>query len=197
MEIGQGKVFERPAGGSYLGTIIDVVDMPNQPTKFGPKNKIRIQWVLSLINGAAYLDKEGAPMTIAGFYNATLTQNSNLSKVLRQILNAAPPLITNTEELSQLLLNRSNQLFLTQEPDQQRPGEFVTFVAGIAPLPPGVVPPKTPAGFVRHKDKPKTVAGPQGQPVQTYAQPPLQQQQPQSALRPPQNTVSLNNREAF
>jgi hypothetical protein len=171
MNIGQGKVFERPTGGAFLGTIIDVVDMPQQPTKFGPKDKVRILWVLSHINGAPYLDKEGTPFTIAGFYNATMTDNSNLSKALRQILQAQPPLITNTDDLSRLLMGRSNQLFLTQEPDQKKPNEFVTFVAGISPLPPGVVPPQTPAGFVRYKDKPKTQAGPNGRPVQTYATP--------------------------
>ena len=187
MNIGQQKVFERPTGGGFLGTIIDVVDMPQQPTKFGPKDKIRVLWVLSHINGAPYLDKEGQPFTIAGFYNATLTENSNLSKALRQILSGQPPLLNNTEELTRLLLGRSNQLFLTQEPDQKKQGEFVTFVAGIAPLPPGVTPPQAPAGFVRFKDKPKTQAGPQGRPVQTYAQPPQQQ----VGQQPAQNTVSF------
>lgn len=179
MNIGQGKVFERPQGGVFLGTIIDVVDMPQQPTKFGPKDKVRVLWVISHINGAPYLDKEGQPFTIAGFYNATMTDNSNLTKALRQILQAQPPLITNTEDLTRLLMGRSNQLFLTQEPDQKKVGEFVVFVAGISPLPPGVVPPQAPAGFVRHVNKPKTQAGPNGQPVQTYA-------------APSNNNVSLN-----
>lgn len=185
MNIGQGKVFERPQGGAFLGTIIDVVDMPQRPTRYGPKDKIRVLWVLAHINGAPYLDKEGQPFTIAGFYNATQTDNSNLTKALRQILSAQPPLITNTEDLTRLLLGRSNQLFLTQEPDQQKAGEFVTFVAGISPLPPGVVPPQAPAGFVRSVNKPKTQAGPQGRPVQTYSQPPAQPTQPA------QNNVSF------
>ncbi len=174
MNIGQQKVFERPVGGAFLGTIIDVVDMPQQPTKYGPKDKVRVLWVLAQINGAPYLDKEGNSFTIAGFYNATMTDNSNLTKALRQILQAQPPLITNTEDLTRLLLGRSNQLFLTQEPDQKDPKQFVTFVAGISQLPPGVVPPQVPAGFVRTVNKPKTQAGPQGRPVQTYAQPPAQ-----------------------
>lgn len=191
MNIGQGKVFERPVGGAFLGTVIDVVDMPGYPTKFGPKDKVRVLWVLSHINGAPYLDKEGQPFTIAGFYNATQTDNSNLTKALRQILQAQPPLITNTEDLTRLLLGRSNQLFLTQEPDQKKAGEFVTFVAGISPLPPGVVPPQAPAGFVRHINKPKTQAGPQGRPVQTYAQPPQAPPQQPQAPGLPQNNVSF------
>jgi hypothetical protein len=175
MNIAQGKVFEKPQGGAYVGTIIDVVDMPQQPTKVGPKDRVRVLWVLAHINGAPYLDKEGQPFTVAGFYNATQTDNSNLTKALRQILQQQPPLITNTEDLARLLLGRSNQLFLTQEPDQKKQGDFITLVAGISPLPPGVVPPQAPAGFQRFKDKPKTQAGPQGRPVQTYAAP---QQQP-------------------
>jgi hypothetical protein len=185
MNIGQGKVFERPVGGAFVGTIIDVVEMPQQPTAFGLKDKIRLLWVLAHINGAPYLDKEGQPFTIAGFYNATLTDNSNLSKALRQILSGQPPLLSNTEELERLVLNRSNQLFLTQEPDQKKQGEFVTFVAGIAPLPPGVVPPQAPAGFIRSKDRVKTQAGPQGRSVATYAQPPAAPQ------APAQNNVSF------
>jgi hypothetical protein len=193
MNIGQGKVFERPVGGAFVGTIIDVIDMPQQPTRFGPKDKVRVLWVLAQINGAPYLDKEGQPFTIAGFYNATMTDNSNLTKALRQILQGQPPLITNTDDLSRLLMGRSNQLFLTQEPDQKNPQLMVTFVAGISPLPPGVVPPQAPAGFVRFKDKPKTQAGPNGRPVQTYAQQPPQV--------PAQNNVSFSQapptREAF
>jgi hypothetical protein len=182
MDIGQGKVFEKPAGGSYLGTIIDVVDMPNQTVTYNGQtkvvNKVRILWVLAHINGAPYLDKDGQPMTVAAFPTATQANNSRLTKLLTQILNATPPLITKSEDLAALLIGRSNQLFLTQEPDNRNPGQFFTNVGGVAPLPPGVAGPQTPAGFVRHKDKPKTQAGPQGRPVQTYAQPP--QQQPQS-----------------
>jgi hypothetical protein len=190
MNIGQGKVFEQPAGGPFLGTIIDVVDMPQFPTKFGPKDKVRILWVLSLVNGAPYLDSEGNPFTIAGFYNATQTDNSNLTKILRQILGTQPPLVQNTEDLARLLLGRSNSLFLTQEPDQKKSvgpdgkQPMVTFVGGASPLPQGVVAPKAPANFVRFKDKPKTQAGPQGRPVQTYAQ--------TSQAQPAANTVSLN-----
>jgi hypothetical protein len=72
---------------------------------------------------------------------------------------------------------------LTQEPDTKSPGQFVTFVAGISPLPQGVVPPQAPAGFVRAKFQTKQTAGPNpGQSTQTYSQ------QPQAA--PP---VNLNN----
>jgi hypothetical protein len=194
MNLGQNKVFERPAGGPYVGTIIDVVDMPQQITKFGPKDKVRVLWALSHTNGAPYLDKEGKPFTVAGFYNATVSENSNLTKALRQILNAQPPLLQNSNDLENLLLGRSNSLFLTQEPDSKSPGQFVTFVAGISPLPPGVAPPQAPQGFVRTKFQTKQTAGPNpGQTATTYAQPP-QYQQPVAAANPfVAPPVSLSN----
>jgi hypothetical protein len=178
MEIKQGKKFYSPVGGPYIGTIIDVVDMPNVTKVFKGVtktiNQVRVLWVLAHLNGAAYLDPEGQPFTVVAFYNAVQTDNSNLTKMLTQVLNAVSPLITSSEQLSQILLGRSNSLYLTQTPDAQRPGEFFVNVAGISPLPAGVTPPQAPAGFVRSKDKPKTQAGPQGRPVQTYSQPPTQ-----------------------
>lgn len=186
MNLGQNKQFERPAGGVYFGTIIDLVEMPQQPTRFGPKDKIRLLWVLSYPNNAPYLDKEGKPMTIAGFYNATVSDNSNLTKAIRQIIQGQVPVLNNTEDLERLLIGRSNQLFVTQEPDQQKPNEFVSFVAGITPLPPGAISPQAPAGFVRFKNKPKTQTGPNGQPVQTYAS------KQAAANAAPANNVSLN-----
>lgn len=178
MNISQGKVFEKPVGGSYVGTIIDVVDMPNQSVVYNGVttlvDKVRIQWVLAHANGAPYLDKEGQAMTVAVFPSAKQAKNSRLTKLLTYILNAAPPLINTTEQLSELLLGRSNSLFLVQEPDTRNPGQFFTNVAGIAPLPAGIVPPAAPAGFVRSKDKPKTQGGPNpGQATQTYAQRPV------------------------
>jgi hypothetical protein len=176
LNLGQNKKFERPQGGAYIGTIIDVVDMPQQMTKFGPRDKVRFLWVLAHSNGAPYLDSEGNSFTQAGFYNATVSDNSNLTKALRQILNGIPPVLNNTEDVAKLVLNRSNSLFLVQEPDATKPGEFVTFVAGISPLPQGVVPPQAPAGFLRAKDRAKTQAGPNpGQTVQTYSQRPVTQ----------------------
>jgi hypothetical protein len=190
MDISQGKVFEKAVGGSYLGTIVDVVDMPNQKSSYGgvtkDVNRVRIQWILGHTNNTQYLDTEGQPMTVVAMPIAGQSPNSKLNKLLTQILNGAPPLIQNTEDLARLLIGRTNELFLVQEPSTKVAGEFYTNVAGVAPLKPGQVAPPIPAGFVRFKDRPKTQAGPQGRPVQTYAQAPQQQQQPAT------NSVSLN-----
>ncbi len=174
MELTNQKPFPKPDAGVFLGTIIDVVDLPNYPTAFGPKNKVRIVWVLGNVNNTPTVDPEGKPFQVIAMPNASMNEKSTLFKMLTQILGTAPPLITTSEQLSQLLMNRSNQLFLTKTPNPKVQGDFFVNVTGVMPLAPGQISPQAPQGFVRHKDKPRTVAGPNGQPVQTYTQPPAQ-----------------------
>ena len=189
MDLKQNKTFERPVGGSYLGTIIDVVEMPKQKSTFNgvtkEVDKVRIVWVLGYTNNQPYNDKEGNPMRQAAFVTASMAAGkkpSNLYKIVTQVLNAAPPVISNSEDLAKLLIGRSNELFLTQEPDTQNPGSFFTNVAGIAPLKPGQVAPQIPKGFVRAKDKAKETAGPNpGQTTQTFPQQPVNLSSPQTA----------------
>jgi hypothetical protein len=192
MDISQGKVFYNPEPGTYLATIIDIIDKPQVQTQYGPKNKVLVKWVISQLNGQPYLDPEGQPFQVMVYVTATLSDRStqplfrNLYKVISGVLNGAQvPLITSTEQLEQLLLGRSNTLMVMKEPNPAKAGEFFTNVVGILPLPGGAIAPQAPAGFVRFKNKPKTQAGPQGRPVQTYAQ-------PQQLNAPaPANTVSF------
>jgi hypothetical protein len=214
MDISQGKVFYSPEAGTYLGKIIDVIDKPNVSTEWGLKNKVLIKWVITLLNGAPYLDPEGQPYTVSAYVTAMMSDRSsqplfrNLYKIIVGILGGQPPLLTSTQQLEQLLLNRANVLMVVKEPNPKKQGEFFVNVVGILPMQAGLPVPQTPAGFVRSKDKPKTQAGPQGQPVQTYAQPPAQQnyvqpqqngyttqpqgQPAQQNVALPTNTVSLS-----
>ena len=189
MDISQGKVFYNPDAGTYLGTIIDVIDKPKVQTQYGLKDKVLIKWVISQMNGQPYLDPEGQPYQVMVYVTATISDRStqplfrNLNKVIVGVLNGGqPPLITSTAQLEQILLNRSNVLMVMKEPNPAKAGEFFVNVVGILPLPAGAPAPHAPVGFIRQKDKPQTQAGPQGRPVQTYAQAP--QQAP--------NSVSLN-----
>lgn len=172
MELSKGKTFEKAPGGLYFGTIIDVVDMPNVQTQFGPKNKVRILWLLNNTNGTpamgAAVDATGQPkvpeqLTVAFIKNASLHEKSELFKMVTMILNAAPPVMNSTEQLAQLLIGRSNQLFLTQTPDTKKQGEFFTNVSGVSPLGAGQVAPAIPTGYVRAKDKPAKTYGQSGQ----------------------------------
>jgi len=175
MELSQGKKFEKPDAGMFLGTIIDVVEMPNIQTQYGLKNKVRIHWVLGRLDGTPVLDSENKPMTVVGIYNASISEKAELTKRIKQILGGQFPLVTNTEQLAQIIIGRSNILSLVKSENPKNPADPYTNVESIVPLAPGMVAPAIPTGFVRAKDRPKEQAGPQGQTVQTYSQPPAGQ----------------------
>ena len=185
MEITQGKVFFKPEAGMYLGTLIDVVEKPQVSTKYGLKDKLLLVWVISNINNTPYLDPEGKPYQVSAYVTATMNDKStqplfrNLYKIVYGVLGQAPPLVNSAAQLEQLLLGRQNGIIVTKEANPEKAGEFFVNVVGFTPLAPGQVPPQAPADFVRAKNRPKTQAGPQGQPVQTYSQPQQQPQQPQ------------------
>ncbi len=172
MDIAQGAKFERPVPGMYLATLVDIVDLPKQQTQYGVKDRLRFHWVLAYLNGQLYLDKNGKPVEATANWNANMGVKAELPKRLTQILGQAPPVVTKTEELEALVLGRSNVLVLVASPNPKDPNDPYINVDGIGPLSPGMPsPPPIPQGYVRFKNRPKTVAGPNGQSVQTYASP--------------------------
>src|ERR1700688_1623323 len=181
MEVLQGKKFEKPAPGMYLATAVDLVEMPNVQTAYGIKNKVRIHWVLAHLNGQLYIGKDGSPVEAVGIWAANMGGKAELPKRLTQILGQAPPLVTSTEQLEQLVIGRSNILVLVQNPNPKDPNDPYINVDGIGPIQAGMVAPPIPANYVRFKNRPKTQAGPQGTTVQTYATPQAAQQAQQAS----------------
>lgn len=172
MQIAQGAKFERPIPGMYLATLVDVVDLPQVQTQYGTKDKLRFHWVLAYLNGQLYLGKDGKPVEATLQLNANMGSKAELPKRLMQILGQAPPVITSTEQLEQLVLGRSSVLVISTAPNPKDPNDPYANVEGIGPISPGMpAPPPVPQGYVRHKNRAKTVVGPNGQPVQTYATP--------------------------
>ena len=188
MEVLQGKKFEKPAPGMYLATAVDLVEMPNVQTAYGIKNKVRIHWVLAHLNGQLYIGKDGSPVEAVGIWAANMGGKAELPKRLTQILGQAPPLVTSTEQLEQLVIGRSNILVLVQNPNPKDPNDPYINVDGIGPIQAGMVAPPIPANYVRFKNRPKTQAGPQGTTVQTYATPQAAQQAQQA---PAASTVDI------
>jgi hypothetical protein len=202
MEIRTQKPFEKPEGGSYLGTIIDVAPKVVADTDYitrlqkvdsNGKGLTKVQvtftWTMGYADGRAAVDSEGRAYQVFETYDAyqNPAKPSKLDKAITEILNTAAPLLSNTDQLEPLLLGRSNELFITKTPKVNNPNEKTVKIIGHSPLKPGQIAPVVPVGFVRFKDRTKTQAGPQGTPVATYAQAPQQQQQPAQA-----NNVSLN-----
>lgn len=177
MEVSYGKTFERPAPGMYIATVVDVVDMPNVTTQYGLKNKVRFHWVLATMDGRLVVGKDNQPIEAIAMWNATLAPRSDLGKNLPLILGGPVPVITGadgTEQIAQLSIGRSNFLVLTPSPNIKNPQDPYINVTAIGPVPPGAATPSVPPNYVRHKNRPKTQAGPQGVPVQTYSHPPAQ-----------------------
>jgi len=182
MEVLQGKKFEKPAPGMYLATAVDLVEMPNVQTAYGIKNKVRVHWVLAHLSGQLYIGKDGSPVEAVGIWAANMGGKAELPKRLTQILGQAPPLVTSTEQLEQLVIGRSNILVLVQNPNPKDPNDPYINVDGIGPIQAGMTAPPIPANYVRFKNRPKTQTGPQGTPVQTYATHQAAQQAAPAAL---------------
>ena len=147
------KVYEKPDSGSFVGVIADVVDLGPVGTKFGIKNKVRIVWVLGKPDGTGYAnDSEGNPYRVMSSVNATLNEKSDLFKLVRSILGAAPPVPYDVEQL----IGKSNMLFIVKEEDANKKDTWYANVKGIVALPANIPALAIPPAFVRSKDKAKT-----------------------------------------
>lgn len=155
-----GKEFEKPDNGIFHGVLADVVDLGMVSTSFQGKVKIlpmvRLVWILN-VNG-----KDGKPLSVAPRYNANLHERSRLYKMVRQIINAPPPVSLDLDTL----IGQTRQLLIVRA--EKEDGNVFANVEGVAPAQPGIVV-QIPPDFIRSKDRPKTAAGPAGAPVQTYA----------------------------
>ncbi len=176
MILEQGGNYEKPDSGMFIGIVADVVELYNVPTKFGPKNKVRIVWILDKN------DSQGKPYRVVFQKNATMHEKSDLYKAVRAILGTAPPVKFDTEGL----IGKANQLMVLKEKDDA--GKEFSNVKGISALPIGAVVPKIPAYFVRFKDKKPFVPGQvqPGSPVAaTPATQPVVQPQATGQFTPP------------
>ena len=147
------REFEKPTSGAYLGVIADTVDLGVVSTKFGNKMKVRIVWLLGKPDGSGYaVDSEGNPFRVMSELNASMNEKSDLFKLIRGVLGAAPP--AGPYDVEQLI-GKSNQLFIVLEKNADGTREYAN-IKGILPLPAGVAALTVPATFVRHKDKKDT-----------------------------------------
>src|ERR1700677_2525027 len=108
------KNFENPSTGTFLGTIIDVVDLGKIQTQWGEKVKIRIVWVLDKN------DSEGNPFRVMRQVSASMNEKAALYELVKGVLGTAPPVPFD----DQTLLGRSNQLVIVKESDAKTGREF-------------------------------------------------------------------------
>jgi hypothetical protein len=168
----QGKVFEKPDTGSFLAVIADVVYVKDKPTKFGPKNVVRIVWILNA------KDKEGNYYRVMTEANQSLHENARLYSLLKDIRGGvAPPVPFDPDDMIGTVKN----LVIVREKSEDGTKDFANIKAYL-PLNPGQTF-AVPQGFVRQKDKPAKGT----QPAQDSAPAPQQQSAPASV----QNTAPV------
>lgn len=135
--------YENPDPGLFIGVIVDVVELYDVPTRFGPRNKVRIVWILDKC------DSQGKPYRVTLQANATLNEKSKLFDAISHILGAPPGARFDCESL----IGRANQLFVERADVN---GKDYANVMAIMPVPAGAAVPQIPARFVRSKDKSTT-----------------------------------------
>jgi hypothetical protein len=168
------KEYEKAESGMYNAVLADVVDLGMITTTFQGQAKtypaVRLIWILNV------LGKNGKPLEwYSPKYNASLHEKATLYKVLKQIIGTAPAANLDIETL----IGQTRKLVINRERSADGTKDYANLM-GILPPEPGVNIP-IPQDFVRVKFRTQTQAGPAGQPVQTYAQPP---QQPQLQAQP-------------
>jgi hypothetical protein len=142
MIIEKNGSYENPKSGAYVGVVVDIAELYNVPGKFGPRNKVRIIWILD------QKDSQGKPYRVMEQVNASINEKARLYEIAKGVLGAPPNAKTfDTESL----LGRANQLFVVVEKGED--GKEYAHVKGILPLPQGAVVPTVPTDFVRAKDK--------------------------------------------
>ncbi len=166
------KTFEKPDSGLHHGILADIVDLGKVTTTYQGQSKtqpmVRFVWILNVIG-----KETGKPLSVAQRYNiSSFHEKSNIYKDLKEILGTAPDVTRDIEAYIGVV----RKLWINREKSADGTKDFAN-IKGYLPADPGVVV-LVPADFIRDKFKPKTTAGPQGQPVQTYAQPPQPPQQP-------------------
>lgn len=139
-----GANFETPESGMHHGVLADIIDLGLVTTTFQGQSKtqpmVRFVWILN-VNG-----KDGKAIQVVQRVNANLHEKSNLYKITKQILNAAPSVPYDFEQL----IGQTRQLFINVEvkPD----GKKFANIMGIAPSTIGNL--AVPADFVRDQTKP-------------------------------------------
>lgn len=172
MIVPQKKEYEKPAAGFHNAILADVVEAGMQTTVYNGETKTfpnaYFVWILTTAG------KDGKPLQVRRYYNvSSMHEKSNIYKDLKMILMQPPNPAADLDNY----IGTVRKLWISREKSLDGTKDLVK-ISGYLPYEPGTPVPIIPPDFIRDKFKPKTQAGPQGQPVQTYQQPPQQQYQP-------------------
>ena len=137
--------------GQYAARCIDVVDMGWQQTDFGPKYKLRVVFYCGRTEEREYEDgKRTVPLTVVGFFTASLHEKANLRKFTRAWRGRD---FTDAELDGFDFEKMVGAPAFIQVEHNHANGKTYANIASIMRLPEGQTAPDTPADYVRVKDR--------------------------------------------
>lgn len=161
------KEYEKPDSGLHNAILADIIELGNVTTVYQGQTKTfpaaRFVWIL------ATLGKDGKPLQVSKRYNVSnFHEKSNVYKDLKMILGAPPNPAADIDNY----IGTIRCLWINREVSADGTKDFANIQGYLPADPSKPMITGVPAGFVRDKFRPKTQAGPQGQPVQTFQQVP-------------------------
>lgn len=148
-----GGDFTPHPEGQYAARCIDVVDQGWQRTDYGPKYKIRVVFYCGQterreIDG----EKRDIPLTVVGFFTASLNEKSNLRKFLESWRGRPFTVAEATKFDMEKMLNATALIQVAHNKGQN--GKVYANITSIMRLPQAMTAPTTPADYVRVCDRP-------------------------------------------
>lgn len=147
VNINAGKDFEKVSEGLHSAVLADIVELFDVPTKFGPKDKIRLVWVVN------EKDTEGRYKLAFESYNRSLHESANLTTRVLSLTSA--PISEVAKDLD-VLIGTQRRLVIQHNIDKTDPSKIYANIQGVMKA--DSVKVAIPADFVRSKDKPAKVA---------------------------------------
>lgn len=148
VNINAGKDFEKVSEGLHSAVLADIVELFDQPTKFGLKDKVRFVWVVN------ENDSDGRPKLAFESYNRSLHESAKLTS---RVLTLTDRTIAEVAEDMEILLGTQKRLVIQHNMDKTDPTKIYANINGVMKADPKVVV-RIPADFVRSKDKPAKAA---------------------------------------
>lgn len=150
---GGGDYTPHPEG-QYAARCIDVVDMGWQRTDYGPKYKVRVVFYCGKVERREIEgEKRDVPLTVVGFFTASLNEKANLRKFLQSWRGKA----FSPEELTMFDLERMlDASALIQVAHHKAPnGKTYANITSIMRLPHGMAAPAKPHDYMRVCERPE------------------------------------------
>lgn len=150
---GGGDYTPHPEG-QFAARCIDVVEMGWQRTDYGPKYKIRVVLYCGKTE-AREIDGEKRiiPLTVVGFFTASLNEKANLRKFLES-WRGKPFTVEEAAKFDvERMLNATALIQVSHHKGNN--GKTYANITSIMRLPPGMPAPEKPADYVRVCDRPE------------------------------------------